>query len=137
MDRPEVILPRFQKLDEYLSVLENLQQYGQEEFLDDPEHYGSAERFLQLAIEALNDIGNHIVATEGWRGIDRYSDIPRRLREHGIIDETMKEHWIQMVGFRNVLVHDYVDLNRRRVYEVLQHNLADLMEIKKALAEML
>ncbi|MFP4027795.1 MAG: HepT-like ribonuclease domain-containing protein [Candidatus Brocadiia bacterium] len=42
-----------------------------------------------------------------------------------------------MVGFRNVLVHDYVDLNRRRVYEVLQHNLADLMEIKKALAEML
>jgi uncharacterized protein YutE (UPF0331/DUF86 family) len=31
-----------------------------------------------------------------------------------------------MIGFRNILVHEYLDLDRRIVYEALQHGLGDL-----------
>ena len=137
MIKPETVLPRFRKFDEYLSILEKLRDYGRREFLSDPEHYGSAERFLQLAIEALNDIGNHIVADEGWGAVDWYSDIPQRLYEQGVIDEAMREQWVQMIGFRNVLVHDYVELDRDRVYNVLQNNLQELNDMKDALAALL
>jgi hypothetical protein len=47
------------KLDEYLSILRNYERYSFEEFSASPELYGSAERFLHLAIETLTDLGNH------------------------------------------------------------------------------
>ena len=55
MIRGEVIRKRLNKLDEYLFILRGLQKYSFDEFVHDPEHYGSAERFLQLAIEAIMD----------------------------------------------------------------------------------
>ncbi len=53
MLNPEIIRRRLQKVDEYLNVLDGLRRYSLDDFLADPERYGSAERFLQLTIEAL------------------------------------------------------------------------------------
>ncbi len=52
------------KLRKVFLAYPEIKKYGLEEFLGDPEHYGSAERFLQLAIEAITDMGNHVVAEE-------------------------------------------------------------------------
>jgi hypothetical protein len=49
MVRTEVIRKRLNKLDEYLGILRGLRKYSLEEFLANPEHYGSVERFLQLS----------------------------------------------------------------------------------------
>lgn len=65
MPKPELIRKRLQKLDEYLAILRKLRRYNLVEFVADPEHYGSAERFMQLAIEVCNDLGNHVVAELG------------------------------------------------------------------------
>ena len=62
MVRFEVIRKRLNKLDEYMAILQKMKTYSFEEFNRNPEIYGSVERFLQLAIEATFDIGNHIVA---------------------------------------------------------------------------
>jgi len=42
-----------------------------------------------------------------------------------------------MVGFRNVLVHEYVDINRRTVCDALQNNLQDVEELKRVFARFL
>lgn len=137
MVRPEVIRKRLNKLDEYLAVLHSLQRYGLDEFLHDPEHYGSAERFLQLAIETVTDLGNHVIAELALGTVNSYSDIPSILAEHGYLATDLKEKWIQMVGFRNILVHDYLDVDRRIVYEVLQHGLEDLEALRQVFARFL
>jgi uncharacterized protein YutE (UPF0331/DUF86 family) len=62
MVRAELIRKRINKLEEYLVVLYRLQRYSREEFMSEAEHYGSAERFLQLAIESITDMGNHVIA---------------------------------------------------------------------------
>lgn len=64
MVKAEVIRKRLRNLDEYLRILDRLQRYDFDTFISDPEHYGSAERFLHLAIEAINDMGNHVVADD-------------------------------------------------------------------------
>ena len=64
MVRVEVLRKRLNKLDEYLEILHGLRKYNFETFIGNPEHYGSAERFLHLSIEAVNDIGNHIIADD-------------------------------------------------------------------------
>ena len=67
MVRPEVIRRRLDQLGRYLEILDHYRGYDLASFTSDPERYGSAERFLQLAIEATLDVGTHIVAdAEGF-----------------------------------------------------------------------
>jgi uncharacterized protein YutE (UPF0331/DUF86 family) len=131
---PEVIRKRLNKLDECLAVLQRLQRYGRDEFLSDPERFGSAERFLHLAIEALLDMGNHVIADQGLGVVDWYSDVPRIFMEKGLISLELSEKWIRMIGFRNTLVHGYIDIDRTIVHEVLQNGLGDIEELKRVFA---
>ncbi len=137
MVRPEVIHKRLGKVEEYLTILKIIQHYSLDEFLADPEKYGSAERFLQLTIEALNDIGSHLVADLNLGIVDSASDIPRLLCENGYFSEELQETWIRMIGFRNILVHDYLDIDRRVVHEVLQKNITDVQSLMCVFARFL
>ena len=137
MVRPEVIQKRLEKVEEYLAILDKSRKYSKEEFLADPERYGSAERFLQLTIEALDDIGNHLVADLELGVVDSASDIPRLLHAHGHVNETLQETWIRMIGFRNILVHDYLDIDRSVVYDALQSKLKDIRALMRVFAEFL
>jgi uncharacterized protein YutE (UPF0331/DUF86 family) len=135
--RAEVIRRRLNRLDEHIQVLTRLQRYSLEEFLADPERYGSAERFLHLAIEAVLDMGNHVVAEEGLGVVNWYSDIPKILAEKGYLASGLRDSWIQMIGFRNTLVHEYVDIDRKIVYEVLHQGVGDLIHLRGVFARFL
>ncbi|MEA2084638.1 MAG: DUF86 domain-containing protein, partial [Thermodesulfobacteriota bacterium] len=66
-----------------------------------------------------------------------HRDIPAILAEKGHITREMEEKWIRMIGFRNILVHDYLDIDRHTVFDVLQNNLKDFEKIKRSFAEFL
>ncbi len=134
MVRPEILRKRMNKLDEYLKVLRRLQRYEREEFLSEPEHYGSAERFLHLSIEALLDMGNHVIADENMGVVDWYSDVPKLFAGKGFISSDLCEKWIRMIGFRNTLVHEYIDIDRAIVFEILQNGLEDIEQLKRVFA---
>ena len=137
MVRPEVIRRRLEKLDEYLEILCGLREYERNAFLADPERYGSAERFLQLAIESTLDMGSHVIAQLHLGSVESYRDIPIILSQNGYLSDPLRERWIRMIGFRNVLVHDYVDLDRDMVYDALQNNLDDITALRRAFAQFL
>lgn len=137
MVRPEVIRRRLGQFAEYLEILGRFRRYDLETFRSDPERYGSAERFLQLAIEASLDMGSHIIADGNLGAVEQSRDIPRRFRESGHIDEDLEQRWIRMVGFRNILVHEYLEVDRAIVYEVLCQRLEDLNDLKRVFAKFL
>ena len=137
MIQAEIIRKRLNKLDEYLKFLHNSQRYSYDEFISNPEHYGSTERFLHLAIESLTDIGNHLVAELNLGKVEWYSDIPKILAAQGYVGNELADTWIRMIGFRNTLVHEYIDIDRQIVFDVLQNNLSDLEDLKKAFAQFL
>ena len=137
MVRAEVMRKRLNKLDEYLAILHKLQEYSLEAFTTDPERYGSAERFLQLAIEIVGDLGNHVIADLALGVVNWHSDIPALLAEHGYIATDLRETWIRMIGFRNILVHEYLDIDRGIVYQMLQEHLDDIEALRKVFAQFL
>jgi uncharacterized protein YutE (UPF0331/DUF86 family) len=137
MVKVEVIRKRLNSLDEYLNILRGLQKYSMDEFHSSPEIYGSVERFLQLAVETTIDIGNHITSALGLGEVNWYSDVATLMEEKGYITVELRERWIKMIGFRNILVHDYLEVDRKIVYGVLQNRLDDLEELKRAFAEFL
>lgn len=129
MVNAELVRKRLIRLEESISILSRISKYSFDEFVADPERYGSAERFLQVSIEAVNDLGNHVVSDLGLGEINWQSDIPRLLLTHGYITADLSQLWIKMIGFRNILVHEYMDVDRRLVYDVLQNNLVDLRKL--------
>lgn len=137
MLRPEVIRKRVQKLEEYLAILERYRGYLREEFLRDPEKYGSAERFLQLAIETINDMASHVIAEQGLGEVNANRDYARLLREHGYITPALEERWTRMIGFRNIPVHNYLDVDRDIVFDILQNDLDDLRALRDVFAHFL
>ncbi len=137
MVRPEVLRRRLQKLDDYLTFLEKLGEYDLQEFVTEPERYGSAERFLQLSVEAINDMASHVIAENELGTITVSSDIPKLFNQHGYTTDELTDKWIQMIGFRNILVHDYLDVDRSIVHKVLRNSLNDLKELQRVFAQFL
>ncbi len=135
--KAEVLRKRLNKLDEYLAILRGLQKYSFDEFIADPQRYGSVERFLHLAIEAINDMGNHVVAELDLGEVNWYSDIPALLARADHIDDSLQEKWIRMIGFRNTLVHEYIEIDRKIVHDVLRNSLGDLEELRRSFAQFL
>lgn len=68
----------------------------------------------------------HVASDEDWGSFERTRDLVHLFQERGLVDPPMGERWLRMIGFRNLLVHDYLEIDRRRVYGVLQENLGDL-----------
>jgi uncharacterized protein YutE (UPF0331/DUF86 family) len=137
MVNPDVLHRRLKKLDEYLDYLEEAQGYSYREFADNPERHGAVERFLHLAVEALTDMASHVVADEDLGSVDRARDLPDIFAEHGYVDENVADTWKNMIGFRNVLVHEYVEIDPERVYDVLQNHLDDIRTLRRVFGHFL
>jgi uncharacterized protein YutE (UPF0331/DUF86 family) len=135
--RPEVLRRRLLHLEANLRVLRGLAAYTLDDFLASPERYGAAERFLQLAIEAINDMAAHLAADEGWGSFERTKDLVEIFYRRSLVDEELAERWRRMIGFRNLLVHEYLEIDRHRVYRVLQENLGDLEALSRVFVRFL
>ncbi len=120
-----LILSKLDRLRQYLRYLKELQKSSLEDFIKDFKLSGATERYLQLAIENIVDIGNEIISSLQLRRPERYRDIPYILSESNIISKTFAETIASMIGFRNLLVHNYASINLNLVYEFLQTRLAD------------
>lgn len=126
-----LILSKLDRLRQYLKYLKELQKSSLEDFIKDFKLSGATERYLQLAIENVIDIGNEIISSLQLRRPERYRDIPYILSESNIISKTFAETIASMIGFRNLLVHDYASINLNLVYEFLQTRLSDFETFMK------
>lgn len=128
---------RLERLRDYLNILQKVQQYDCSRFVNDPFIHGTAERNLHLAIECLLDIGNHIIADRGYDKPESYADIFRILHQNKVIQDQLYKNLEGMAAFRNVLVHDYMHLDRSRVYQAIKNKTKYLDELGALFAEML
>jgi uncharacterized protein YutE (UPF0331/DUF86 family) len=55
----------------------------------------------------------------------------------GIIPENFENVMASMIGFRNLLVHNYASINLDLVYEFLQTKISDFAAFSKYIAEWL
>jgi len=133
----EAITARLDKLDEYGKILKELQKATKSEFIADYHVYGLAERYLQLSIECLFDIGRLIITGLGLQKPDRHQEIIEILWEAEVISTDLASRLQGIAGFRNILVHDYLKIDRNLVYENLQKGVTDLEDFAREIAEFL
>ena len=84
---------------------------------------------LQLTVQALIDIGTHILSEIGSERWETYGEIPQLLERHNVLSLQTAKSFIEMVGMRNVLAHQYLFLDANKVADVLSNNLDDIPRI--------
>lgn len=112
-------------LTRYVRILRELADTPLAEFTADPRNYGSAERFLQLAIETTLSIGHHVIADDGFEQPRSYAEVFAVLGREGVLDPAFAVEITPMARMRNRLVHHYEDISADRVHEILATRLGD------------
>lgn len=108
--RPEAVRRRLVRLEEVISRLGELEY--------DPSDFHSAwqvERGLQLAAEILFDVGNHVLSAHFGVVAEDYEDILDKLAAEGVMSDELQSDLAGLGGFRNVLVHGYLELDTETV----------------------
>lgn len=78
---------------------------------DDPLWLRGVKYTFVTAIEGCVDVAQHLCASEGWGPARNNADAMRVLGSHGVLPVQLSARLAAAVGFRNVLVHDYVDVD--------------------------
>ena len=119
------VLEIIRLLESYLIELKPFSAISKEEFLADRKNPPFVESYLRRSLEAVFDIGRHILAKSyGFKGID-YKTIAKALGERGIITEDLSLVLVKMAGYRNRMVHFYKEVNNEELYAILKSNLND------------
>jgi len=95
-------------------------------FLSDRKNPPFVESYLRRSLEAVFDIGRHILAkTQGFKEIE-YKTIAKELGEKGIVSKELSDTLYIMAGYRNRMVHFYREVTPEELHEIVVNNLKDL-----------
>jgi uncharacterized protein YutE (UPF0331/DUF86 family) len=89
-------------LDEYSR--ENTDTWSERDFL-------AIQRALQIYIESFIGMARYFVQQKYNLSVGQSREALDELKSHGDLTVQQHEELLKIVGFRNVLVHDYLDIN--------------------------
>lgn len=130
--RPAVVLARLAHLGAVLTQLERLRALSVQERAD-PLFHLAAERALHVSIEVVLDVGHHVLAGRGHPIPATYREVVPALVKHGIFPAELGVRLDGIAGMRNILVHDYVQVDPGQVWAVIEQRLGDLRGVHAAL----
>jgi uncharacterized protein YutE (UPF0331/DUF86 family) len=131
--RPEVVRERLAHLALVLKQLERLRAMGPEERRADVLFQLAAERALQVAAEVLFDIGHHLLAGRGARVPAHYRDVLPALAAVQVLPAEVAQRLDGLAGLRNIIVHDYVQVDATILFRLIDERLDDLHQALAAL----
>ncbi|HEX9733085.1 MAG TPA: DUF86 domain-containing protein [Thermoanaerobaculia bacterium] len=109
-----------------------------EELARDVREERFVEHTLQIAIQAALDVASHVVSDNRLGEPRSNRELFEILARHGWIGEDLLATLRGVVGFRNVLVHGYGDVDLDVVRDIVENRLDDLLrfvaEIRKGLS---
>lgn len=131
--RATIIADRASWVRRMLEGLRSLPGESEVSFHSDPRTVAAAESYLRRGLEALLDLGRHIVAKGFGRVVVEYKDIPITLHEIGILAEREAGLLRDMAGYRNRLVHFYSEVTPQELFHIRSSRLADIEDVLSAL----
>jgi uncharacterized protein YutE (UPF0331/DUF86 family) len=105
----ERVLRLLNRMERDVAVLADLA--GRGDLLGDPVLLGSVKYYFVTAIEGCARVAHHIAAAEGWPVSDSNGEAVRQLGRREIVERDLADGLAAAVGFRTILVHEYVEVD--------------------------
>lgn len=127
-----LIRKKLERIETYLKQIRRKKDPGSDLFEKDKDFQSIILFNLIQAIQSCLDIGSHIISDRGWESPETQAGIFEKLAERKVIARPLAKKMIQMVGFRNRIVHEYEKIDFKIVYEVWRKHIKDIEQFCKA-----
>jgi uncharacterized protein YutE (UPF0331/DUF86 family) len=123
-----VVENKLSSIKKYLSILDNFKRYSRDSLENDLIIRGAVERYLYLVSQSAIDLAEAVISYKKLRKPTTMSESFYILSEGKFIHNTLVHKMAKLVGFRNIMAHDYERVNYDIVYDILQFGLNDIQE---------
>jgi uncharacterized protein YutE (UPF0331/DUF86 family) len=117
------IVRYLEQLRTYLDRLAELRQHSREALRNDWHVQSMVERNLQLAIEVVIGVCEQVIAGLSLPTPESGREALATLANAGVIGHELAGALQQAVGFRNIIVHQYMSIDYDLVYDALHNDL--------------
>ena len=121
-----VIIDKASRTDRHLKRIREKRDVDLNQFLDDIDLQDIVLFNLQIAIQNCIDIAAHIISDEELGVAGSTSEIFYILQENDYIDSKVTDKIISAVGFRNLVAHEYGNLDLKMVYKIVHEDIEDI-----------
>jgi uncharacterized protein YutE (UPF0331/DUF86 family) len=95
----------------------------------------AAESYLRRSLEALLDLGRHMLAKGFGEPAAEYKAIATGLERHQVLDPPTARLLRTLAGYRNRMVHFYHELSAEELHDICANQLGDLEGVRDAFLE--
>lgn len=120
---------KIELIERFLRQIDDLQLEPVEMFTSDPITIAAGESYLRRSLEALLDLGRHVLARGFGVPAVEYREIGPKMAECGVIDQARGDTLQKIGGYRNRLVHLYDEVTPEKLHEILTTELTDVVDI--------
>jgi uncharacterized protein YutE (UPF0331/DUF86 family) len=128
-----VVAERILWVRQMLDGIRDLPTRNKDDFLNGRHNVAAAESYLRRALEALFDLGRHILAKEFAFPVTEYKEIAIGLADKSVIDAPELDLMRKMAGYRNRMVHFYHEITAEELWEICAHHLGEIEVLVESL----
>jgi len=126
MVNPSIIMKRVEQIEKHLERIRPFASLPYEAFLKDDVAQDVVEYNLFQIVNHLIDIFQHTVVDEEYGFPETAYEAAQLLLTKKILSQEDVEIFKKMVGFRNVIGHNYINIDKDLVYNILTHGERDV-----------
>lgn len=122
----DVIKKRLNQLSISLNKMERFKDISLDDFLRDDIIQDVVEYNLFIAINMIIDIATHIVVDNNMGNPETFGEAFVILNKEKYLNDDETGVYVNMVGLRNILSHEYISINKNIIYDILKNKLVDI-----------
>jgi len=124
-----IVADKVEWINKMLDEIGYLPMDSFESFVSDKRNIFAAESCLRRALEALMDLGRHILAKGLAKGVSEYKEIGRLLGQMGVLPTPAALKFKELAGYKNRLVHFYHEITDKELYRICSSQINDIKEL--------
>ena len=127
MENEAVLINKFDSIQRCINRI-NEEYEGNPDNLEDYRRVDSIVLNLQRACETVTDMAMYIVANRKLGVPQTKKEAFVKLEENNLIDSKVSKNMQNMIGFRNIAIHDYKNIDENILQDIIENHLGDLIE---------
>lgn len=130
MENEAVIINKYESIQKCIKRIE-------EEYADNIDNLYDYRKLdpivlnLQRACESAIDIAMYIIANRKLGVPQTKKEAFIKLEENALLSKELSSNMQKMIGFRNIAIHDYKQIDEEILADVIQNHLVDLTNFAK------
>jgi uncharacterized protein YutE (UPF0331/DUF86 family) len=133
----KIVAERIEWINTMIRSIKSLPLKNFETFQSDPKNVAAAESYLRRALEALLDLGRHILARGFGHAVVEYKEIATALKSKNVLSEQECELLRMLAGYRNRMVHFYHEISEQELYDICSSQLEDIESVLGSITQWL